>query len=793
MMRKLLFMSFFLYLFPAQESISLHLPDKPWDAVWISYPDINRTHYSVLHFRKSFEIERETEKFIIHVSADNRYKLYVNGNEVCDGPARGDLENWHFETIDIAAYLNPGKNLLAAVVWNFGKYMPFAQLSHETAFLIQGNSFVESIVNTDNTWKVLSNMAYVPVKLDPPRVSSPWTEEIISTVVGPGDHVDGSLYPWDWEKNFYDDSEWKPPVVISPAIPKIAYKGQSPWHLVPRLIPPMEKKLLPGAIVRKTSGIKIDDDSFQQEKKLLIPSGTQISILLDQTFLTTAYPELITSGGKGAEIKITYAEALFDSTGYKGHRDRTENMFIYGQADEFYPDGGARRVFSTLWFRTFRYLQLDIKTADQPLTIISLRSRFVGYPFHEEAFFESDDPSLDKIWETAWRTARLCAHETYVDCPYYEQLQWIGDTRIQALISLYVSGDDRLMRGAITQINNSRLPEGLTASRYPCRQLNVIPPFSLFWIAMLHDYWMHRDDTEFVRFFLPGVHEVVEWFERHLTKNNLLGGMPWWNFVDWAPEYKWGIPPGAKDGETSVISLQYVYALRMASELAQAFGSDKDAMYYSQLAERVSRGVREHCWEPNRGLFADTPEKKQFSQHANTMAILVDLIPREEQSKVMKKVISENDLIQCTLYYRFYLLRALKKAGLGDMYLDQLAPWYQMLDNGLTTFAETPEPTRSDCHAWSASPIYEFLSTVCGIEPAVPGFRQVRIEPHPGRLKLIKTAFPHPNGKINCQLERMGRQGIAGEITLPADLYGEFLWQGKKIDLHPGKQNINLQ
>ena len=87
-----------------------------WDADWITHPSANLKEYVVYHFRKSFDLATKPEKFLIHVSADNRYRLFVNGQAVCFGPARGDLRHWYFETIDIASFLKPGKNLLAAVV-----------------------------------------------------------------------------------------------------------------------------------------------------------------------------------------------------------------------------------------------------------------------------------------------------------------------------------------------------------------------------------------------------------------------------------------------------------------------------------------------------------------------------------------------------------------------------------------------------------------------------------------------------------------------------------------------------
>ena len=123
---------------------------------------------------------------------------------------------------------------------------------------------------------------------------------------------------------------------------------------------------------------------------------------------------------------------------------------------------------------------------------------------------------------------------------------------------------------------------------------------------------------------------------------------------------------------------------------------------------------------------ADTPEKNTFSQHAGIMGVLSGSIPVDQQKQVLEKVLTDTSLSQATFYYRFYLTRALKMAGMAENYYSQLKPWRDMLNIGLTTFAEQPEPTRSDCHAWSSSPNYDFLATICGIMPGSPGFASVR-------------------------------------------------------------------
>jgi hypothetical protein len=115
-----------------------------------------------------------------------------------------------------------------------------------------------------------------------------------------------------------------------------------------------------------------------------------------------------------------------------------------------------------------------------------------------------------------------------------------------------------------------------------------------------------------------------------------------------------------------------------------------------------------------------------------------------------------------------------------------------MINNGLTTFAERSLEGRSECHAWSAHPMYDFLATVCGIEPAEPGFKSVKIEPHLGKLNEITASMPHPLGKIEMQLKRTNNDGIEGRIELPELLTGTFIWQGKEVDLKDGKNLIDL-
>ncbi|WPP53256.1 family 78 glycoside hydrolase catalytic domain [Catalinimonas niigatensis] len=775
-------------LFAQIPEINPKLLRHEWDAAWITHPTVPLTTYGVYHFRHTFDLDSKPASFIVHASADNRYRLFVNGQSVGFGPARGDLLHWRYETYDIAEHLQTGENVVAAVVWNFGEDKPVAQHTYYTGFILQGNTEAEHIVNSGNgAWKVVQNQAYQPLTQRDFTVLGYYA-------VGATDHVDGSQYPWDWEQLSFDDSDWLKPRNIKKGAPygfPYGY-GDGGYNLVPRNIPMMEEYVERFKEVERSEGSMVAEGFVQGQQPWKIPANTKASVLLDQTYLVAGYPELKVSGGAGSRIKITYSEALYDEQNRKGNRNETEGKHIVGYYDIFELDGGENRSFRPLWNRTYRYVTLEVETGSEPLSVLDFYGIYANYPFEEVGMFSSNDATTEDIWEVGWRTARLCATETYMDCPYYEQLQYIGDTRIQALISLYVSGDDRLMRNAIQQFDHSRAPEGITMSRYPSGLAQYIPPYAFFWIAMVHDYHMYRKDDAFVKTMLPGIESVLTWFEDQLDENDLLGGLLWWNYADAVEGFSRGTPPGAEDGHSTLLTLQFIYAADYAVELFESYGKSYLADHYRELSRQMKTAVMESSYDEAKKLIADTPDKASFSQHTNIMAILTDTAPEAMQEVLFDQLIADTSLVQCNIYYRFYLTRAANKVGKADYFVNHMDTWTDMLDEGLTTFAEHEENTRSDCHAWSASPNYEFLATVVGIMPASPHFASVQIAPALGYLQEVSGSIPHPLGQLEVKLKRKGKVGIQGSVSLPEGASGTFVWKGKTIPLKGGKQEVNI-
>ena len=756
-----------------------------WEASWITHPTESVFDYGVFYFRNNFEITSVQNPQIIYVSGDNRYRLFINGKEISMGPARGTLDYWRYETVDIAPFLKPGKNVIAAEIFNLGEHKPAAQFSHKTAFILQAEGDLGNQLNTGTgNWKAIQNPAYSAIE-----VTRALVEDYF--VAGPCDSINGSKFVWNWETNEFDDSDWKTPKTIIRGVGR-GYMHGVPWHLVPRNIPPMEQKVVRIPKMVRSSGIIPDEHFLSGTGTLHVPANSKFTLLLDQTHLTVGYPELWVSKGKGSTIKVTYSEALFAEDGSKGNRNETENKEIRGYHDIFLPDGGNNRKFRPLWLRTWRFIQLDIETKNESLEINDYYGIFTAYPFEENAWFVCDDKTIPEIWEVGWRTARLCAGETYMDCPYWEQLQYMGDTRLQSLISLYVSGDDQLMRNALLLTDHSRISEGLTMARTPTAIPQITPPFSLYWIDMVHDYFMHRDDTVFTKQFLPGIEAVLGWFERRMDTNGMLGGLDWLNFSDWTPGFMVGSPAGVDTSNSALISLNYAYALDCASELFGSFGEEYKADIFQNQAASIKKAVYNNCFNPEKQLLKDTPFEDIYSQHTNIWSVLTDAIPPEKQNEVIQKVLTDSSLIQCTIYFRFYLFQAMHNVGLADEYLEQLGPWHEMIAEGLTTWEEGDYDDRSDCHAWGSTPNYDLLATVCGIRPLTHGFKTIEIKPAFGKLTYIKAGMPHPEGMIEIDLIKKSEGKVSGIVKIPENTSGRFEWKNSVIQLNGGTNVIKL-
>lgn len=764
------------------------------DYLWLSLNDENRGESESYLLRKNFELEHAYKNVFLNISAHQRYRLFINGKYLGTGPQISDPDHPKYDSYELENYLKLGENTIAVEVINFGEYAGqnmFPGGSWLWADCPEIRKFSE-----DNTWRMKKNTTWFPLQVR-------GTDKVRGGFLAPGtDSVILEAGLEKWYETDFDDSDWD-------KLPTVRREDELPLK---RNIPFMEKKKERFSRILSGKGAGRNFSFTDSVFSFRVEPHNEVSLLIDNGYLTTGFPEMIFSGGKNASIRISYAESLYypgqrDADGNlisegqsKGNRKETKGKNFIGYYDFIRPVGSRSSIFRPTWFRTYRYILLEIETNDSPLIIDDFYGVFTAYPFIREAEFQCNDSVLNKIWNTSWRTARLCAWDTYMDCPYYEQLQYVGDTRIQTLVSLYNTRDYRLMKNAIEQFSWSVDSTGLTLAAYPSKGENRIPPFSLFWTLMIKDYYMHTGDRKFVGPYLEKVKGVYDWHLQYLDDElGVLKGLDYWNFVDWPDEWAWdpeihtgGMPAGvANGGVSSVLNLQYVYALNEFERVFRDLKKEKWADEYSSIASGITRKIKELCWDASGNILADSPERREFSQHANLLAVLSGMIPTDTVASFIERISMDSSLIQTTIYYRFYLFEALANAGRTDLYYDLLDPWRDMLDLGLTTFAERQEPTRSDCHAWSASPNYHFLSLVCGIRPTEPGFQNLIIKPTPGSLKWIKASMPVPGGNLSFQYS--GSDKAVFEIYLPDGIKAKFEYRNISEELKTGSNIIEYE
>jgi hypothetical protein len=489
--------------------------------------------------------------------------------------------------------------------------------------------------------------------------------------------------------------------------------------------------------------------------------------------LCLLYVSLEVSGGAGAVIDCCWAESLYhdessDSVygpGDKGNRAEIDGKCWSGKAHRFLADGGEGRCFEPLWWLAGRYLLLVIDTADAELVVHSLRLRQTRYPLEDSSTFEAAVPALQRAWPVMVRALQMCAHETYMDCPHYEQLMYVGDTRLECLATYAISADARLPAKALQTFAANRHANGLVPSRAPSRDPQSIPPFALWWIGMLRDFVFWRDEPALVRALLPTMRGVLDAFTGWLDGDGLLQRPPGWNFVDWVPGWKGGVPDDRGHGIVATVQWQLVLAAEDAAVVEEACGDAAAGERWRKLAARAVAAA-ERFYVSARGLYAEDLDHHGFSQHANVLACLSDSLPAERRQAVGDELFAADDLAETTIYFSHYFLEAAWRQGRTAAFFKRLEPWAELVDRGLTTTPEKPEPTRSDCHAWGAHPLYHAFAGVLGLRPAAPGFAALHLAPMLGDLAEAAGSLPHPHGRITVRYRRSDT-AIEAVVTAP--------------------------
>ncbi len=764
------------------------LPQYPgeWNSQWITHPDIDKSAYGLIHFRNTFQLDAKPEKFIVHVSGDNRYRLYINGKEVCYGPQTGDVRHWRYETLDLAPFLQKGKNIVAAEVMNWGIERSHGIISYKTGFLLQGNSKKEFIINTNSwsTWKVWKNEG-----MQEKTVFWRGGGEIVGGfyAANPTDLILAEKYPWKWQQPDFNDNDWQKASEIF-SQPKTTAGWGHGWILQPRTTAIQINKKEPFTLIAQ-SDLKAINKNFKFGTKAIeIPANSKHRILIDQGYVTLGYPKLHLSGGKATQIKIKYSEAMYDANNQKGNRNELEGKVIKGISDIYIMDGGQNRVFQPIWFRAFRFIQLEIETKDEPLIIDDYYNIYSDTAFPVKASFETENPLYQQVWDLSWHTMKICAQDNLMSDAYYEQMQYVGDLRPHLKGWTALTGDLTYFKSAMEQFNNSRLPDGNITSCYPLKATFVHPTYSLMWIDMLHDLMLLEGDKTLIESYTGEIQEVFDYYESLINDNELVGKSEYQMFIDWYLP-KGGNSEVNKDGNSAILTLNYAYTLKKAANILAWLGYREKAKVYRDQGQKYAEVTRKLCFDIDKGIYADDPEKTYYDQRASILAVLCGAHSEKENKAMMKIMLDDTTQFdsEANLFYLFYLFEAMEKTNVGN-FTKELQPWNDIIKMGMSGTPEKriEQNPRSEIHPWTAHPVHFYFSLVAGIKPTSPGFKTVEISPNFGDLRKINTNYPTVNGIISLKLSLDKKGKINGNISLPNGTTGVFIWNGKNGNLKSG-------
>ncbi len=775
---------------------------EQWPARWIGPRPYNPDESLVLQYRRKFALDKP-RKLRVHIAADQRYELYVDQQYVGRGAERSDLKNWVYETylLDLSA----GEHMVTVRVWWVAPSAPApeAQMTHRPALLVYGEDDANELLTTgvaEWEYRVLPGYQF----MDHDRLGSYFA-------TGAQLVIDGRQIDHAAERGEGDGWQ-KPAILARTALASLRWETAPFWILRPAWLPPMYEQVIHAGVARSVVAISSDvtqnlrvreAENIQDEAaawnallagegELTVPANTFRRVIVDLQNYYCAYP-LLNCRGEGAFVRIHSAESLFEMNEEgkltsKGNRDEVEGKVFRGVGISL-TSGSESFPYSTHNYMAGRYLEIIVKTADSPLHISRLEFLETHFPFKFGARFTSSDPGHEQIIPIALRTLEMCSHDTSMDCPYYERLNYVGDTRLQSLVAYTAANENRLARKCIDLFDLSRQPTGLTYSRYPTRTVQTIPPFSLWWCCMVYDYALWRGDKKYVAEKMRGVRSVLEYWRSRREENGLLRSPEGWNFTDWVPAWYAGVPADGHIGFNAILNLQAIYTLRKAADLEEFIGEPLLAKRQRAFADELSRAVTKHFFDRKKALFADDLKHTNFSEHAQCLAVLSGVVSGADARKLIRQMLATEGLHQTTIYFSHYLFEALGQVGEIDALLKRLDLWKALKANGFRTAFEMPEPSRSDCHAWAAHPVYHFLATIAGIRPADFGFESVVIRPQPGSLTRITGRMPHRLGNISFDLSREG-PALLGTIRLPAGMEGTLILGSKRHKLKPGINEV---
>ncbi|WP_276357069.1 alpha-L-rhamnosidase [Cohnella caldifontis] len=723
------------------------LDRSEWRANWIAphASGIDPDSQGGFLLRKEFELKNGIASARVYTTAAGVYELFANGKKASDDVlAPGWTSYQHrlqFQTYDVTELLKPGRNAIGIHLgdgWYRGgmgfENRNFRYGNRKAALLqlhVRYEDGTEEVVVTDASWKcALSPVLYATIYH--------------------GETYDARLEQDGWSEGGFEDAEWKPAEALDLPIDVLVPQENWPTRVT---------------------------ETVRPVSAFVTPAGDRV---LDMGQNMVGRVRMTVQAPAGAKITLRHAEVLDkDGNVYFG------NLRPAKQTVEYTARGKGTETYAPHFtFMGFRYVKVEGYPGDSlPL------DAFVGEVLHSDmepaGAFETSDSRVNRLQSNIRWGQRGNFLDVPTDCPQRdERLGWTGDAQVFISTALFNFQGAPFFTKWLRDLKAEQHPDGGVpfvipdvaggASSAAWGDAAVICPWTVY------QYYGDR------RLLAEQYESMKAWvaYIRAQGDNEYL-----WNtgfhFGDWLGlDAKEDSYVGATPREL-IATAYYAYSTRLVREAAKALGYAEDEAKYGELYERVVQAYREEFLTATGRVAAPT-------QTAHVLTLMFDLAEERVRARVAKDL---NDLIVENGYHLTtgfvgtpYLCFTLSNHGYHGtavrLLLQESYPgWLYSVSKGATTIWEHWDSIKPDGSFWSDDmnsfnhyaygAIGDWMyRKIAGLDmdPAVPAFKRIRIEPLFGGKSLSYAEASHlsPYGKIEAGWKADGAR-IEVNAAVPAN------------------------
>lgn len=761
--------------------------------------------------RKNFQLENVPNSANLHITASERYMLYINGEYIGRGPARSDPRKKMFDTYDVAKYLKPGKNTIAIRAYHYGTQNSPGEVKPRpgTAYTVgeraglwaeiemQGADGKTNTIGTDETWSIYRSRAFDR------------ETKLINILVGSTEINNSAADPANWMTTDFNDSAWEKAFVIP--------QRQLEWVLLEKRDIPMmrEREIFPTKIVKVSEVmdmgnrgqkdipeflfgethhplekatannveaiLKKDNQSAEFVSNFAEEKGFRAAtVTVDFGRQVFGFPRIKMKSDAGVIVDMTYGQQLMDNRIPAGWR--------YGDR---YITRQGEQTWEVAEYKQFRYVQIVVRSRYAKTEIDSVSLNEYSYPAEQKGRFESSDLFLAKLWQACVDTTYLQMEDNIVCDAQRERAVWSSGDGSHGLQGVWMGyGDLRLTDHFFRSFLMEDIDNGMLRMAYPPRQeyFYNIPQFLLQWSKLVREQYLYTGRNELLEDLYPSVRKQIDWFEIHRDEMGVLRELPYWNFWDWTPT--------DMRGANFTTNTLYVKALEDGAYLADQLGEKEDAARWRKIADEVKTVSRKLFWNNEKGRYEDSHYKGKLtgvaSEVGNANALLYGIATEEQIPRIGKAFLDKSqELVETSPLYCGYVIDGLMEAGFTETALQiirkRYAPMINHSDNptiwegwfpftGQQPFADNeaafrirnqirPFGVRSMVHTGGILTGFILTTQVLGVRPTAPGFSEFEIYPHTGDLTSANGVVPTPKGNIKVNWKKE-----AGVFTIEAEI-----------------------